>query len=71
MMDHLRQLSAQPNQVCARELAFEDGILKMVAETTQNLKDFPEALVVADIVADEIRSAHADYQYIGNSATLP
>ena len=37
---------------------FKDRVLEVVAEPPHKLKDFAKALVVADVVTDEIRSAH-------------
>lgn len=54
VMNHLGQFRAQADEVGASELAFEDGILEMIAKSAKNLEDLPEALIVADIVGDQI-----------------
>ncbi len=57
-MDDLRKLGAEPDEIHARELAFEDGILEMIAEAAEDLENFAQAPVVADVVRDKIRISH-------------
>ena len=52
------QLPSAPRQVAARQLALEDRILEMIAEPAHGLKDSAEALVVGDVVADQIGGSH-------------
>ena len=59
VVDDRRQLRPAPRQVRGRQLALEDGELQMVAVPAHGLKDFAQALVVADVVADQVGGAHA------------
>lgn len=52
MMDDLRELGAEADEIGARELAFEDGELEMVAESAEDLESFVAALVVGDVITD-------------------
>ncbi len=45
-------------QVRSRKLAFENGILQMVAVPAHGLKHLAQPLVVADVVADQVGGAH-------------
>ena len=45
-------------EVGRSELALEDRVLEVVAEPPHELEDLAKALIVADVVADEVRSAH-------------
>ena len=58
MVDDLGEQVAAPGQVGLRELAFEDRLLQMIAKPAHRLMDFGEALVVADVVTDEIGLPH-------------
>lgn len=55
--DAAKQLAAA-NQVGRGELALEDGKLEVIAEIAHGLEDLAQALVVGDIVADQIGGAH-------------
>src|SRR6266404_5996220 len=59
VIDNRRQVRAAPRQVAPRQLAFEDRVLQMVTIPAHNLKHLAPALVVADVVADQIGGAHA------------
>src|SRR5688572_793711 len=54
VVNDLAELVPAANQVDRGELAFEDRVLQVIAEAAHGLVDFAEALVVADVVADEI-----------------
>jgi len=58
MVDDRRQCGPASRQVGGGQLALEDGELQVVAEPAHGLEDFAEALVVADVVADEVGGAH-------------
>ena len=58
VMDDGVEFRAKAGQVGGCELAFEDGILDVVAGLAEGLEDLPEAFVVADVVADQIGGAH-------------
>ncbi len=57
-VDDLFQLLFQPQQVDRVELAFEDGILQMVAPVSHRLEDLAEPFVVADVVRHQVDVAH-------------
>jgi hypothetical protein len=58
MVDYLAQGMAAADEVGPRKLAFEDGILEMIAEIAHRLIYGAQALVVRDVVADEIGITH-------------
>ena len=58
VVDDAGKLGAAPNQVGRGELALEYGILQMIAVTPHGLENLAQALVVADVVADEVGLAH-------------
>ena len=58
VLDDAGEFGAAADQVAGSELAFEDGVLEMVAETAHEFEDFAEAAVVGDVVTDEIGLAH-------------
>jgi hypothetical protein len=58
VFDDAGEFNAAADEVAGRELAFEDGVLEMVAKTAHEFEDFAEAAVVGDVVTDEIGLAH-------------
>jgi hypothetical protein len=58
VVDDAGEFDAAADEVGGGELAFEDGVLEVVAETAHEFEDFAEAAVVGDVVADEIGLAH-------------
>ena len=58
MVDKRAEFGAHAGEVGGSELALEDGVLEMVAPSAHGFKDEAEALVVGDVVADEIGLAH-------------
>lgn len=52
------KLGAAANQVARGELALEHRVLEMIAVATHGLKNFAEAAVVGDVVADKVGLAH-------------
>jgi hypothetical protein len=52
------QFGAEPDEVGGIQLAFENGVLEVVAITAHDLKDLSEAFVVAYVVADEVGFSH-------------
>ncbi len=58
VMDDAGEFGAAANEVAGGELAFEDGVLEVVAEAAHRFEDFAEAFVVGDVVADEVGLAH-------------
>jgi hypothetical protein len=58
VVDDAGKFGAAANNIACRELALEDGVLKMVAEATHEFEDFAQAAVVGDVVADEVGLAH-------------
>jgi hypothetical protein len=58
MVDDPRQIRPTPRQIRRRKLTFEHGVLQMVPVPAHRLKDFAQPLVVADVVADQVRSTH-------------
>src|SRR5581483_8192259 len=58
VVDELTQSFAATDQVCRRELAFEDRILQVIPETAHGLEHLLQAFLIADVVTDEIGSAH-------------
>ena len=61
VLDDAGEFGAAADEVGRGELAFEDGVLEMVAETAHESEDFAEAAVVGDVVTDEIGLAHVGY----------
>ena len=58
VVDDAAELLAAADEVAGGELALEDGELEVVAEAAHGLEDAAEALVVGDVVADEVGGAH-------------
>jgi len=58
VFDDAGEFGAAADEVAGSELAFEDGVLEVVAETAHEFEDFAEAAVVGDVVADEVGLAH-------------
>jgi hypothetical protein len=58
MVDDRRQCGSAPRKVGGRQLALEDGKLQMVAEPAHRLEDLAQALVIADVVADQVGESH-------------
>jgi hypothetical protein len=54
MVNDSRERHPASNQIARRELAFEYGVLQMVAIATHGLKDLAKALVVRNVVTDQI-----------------
>jgi hypothetical protein len=52
------QFGAEPDEVGGIQLAFENGVLEVVAVTAHDLEDLSEAFVVAYVVADEEGFSH-------------
>src|SRR5437763_13620935 len=57
-MNHCRQIRAAPRQIARRELAFENGVLQMVAIPAHDLKYFAQAFVFANVITDQIGASH-------------
>jgi hypothetical protein len=58
MVDYFAEGVAAADEIGRGKLALEDGILEMVTEIAHGLVDGAQALVVADVVTDEIGIAH-------------
>jgi hypothetical protein len=58
VVDDPGKFDTAPNKIAGRELALEHGILQMIAVPAHGLEDLAKALVVADVVADEVGLAH-------------
>lgn len=58
MIDDASQIRPAAHQILSRELAFENRVLQMIPVVAHSLKDFAQALVIADVVADQIGVAH-------------
>ena len=61
MMDDRRQIRPAARQVGRRQLALEDRELQVVAIPAHGLKHLAQALVVADVVTNQIGSSHKPY----------
>jgi hypothetical protein len=61
VVDDAGKFGAAANNIACRELALEDGVLKMVAEAAHGFEDLAKALVVGDVIADEVRLPHFSY----------
>ena len=53
-----REFCAEADQVRGGELAFEDGVLEVIAVASHDFEHLAEAFVVGDVVADEVGFAH-------------
>ena len=53
------QCGAEADEIGFGQLAFKDGVLQVVAPAAHGLKDFAEALIVTDVVADEVGGTHS------------
>src|SRR5690242_15091839 len=62
MVDDGRQFRPALYKVRRRKLALENRVLQMVAIGTHRLKHLTKPLVVADVVAHQIRRPHAQSQ---------
>lgn len=60
VVDNFRQFGAAPRQFHRRELAFEYGVLQMVAKPAHRLINLAQALVITNVVTDQVRDTHAD-----------
>jgi hypothetical protein len=58
VVDDRRQCGPASRKVGGGQLALEDGKLQMVAEPAHRLEDFAQALVIADVVADQVGESH-------------
>ncbi len=58
VVDDGAQFGAHAGEVGGSELALEDGVLEMVAPGAHRFEDEAEALVVGDVVADQVGLAH-------------
>jgi hypothetical protein len=58
VVDDRRQFSPASRKVRRGQLALEDGELQMVAVPAHGLEDLAQALVIADVVADQVTGAH-------------
>ena len=58
VIDDAGEFGAAADDVAGGELAFEDGVLEVVAVAAHGFEDFAEALVVGDVVADEVGLSH-------------
>jgi hypothetical protein len=58
VVDDAGKFRAAPNQITLGELALEYGVLQMIAVTVHSRENLTKALVVADVVADEVGLAH-------------
>jgi hypothetical protein len=54
------KLGLAASEVGRSELAFEDGVLEVIAVVAHGLEDLPQALVIANVVADEVRGTHGN-----------
>jgi hypothetical protein len=57
-MNDVAEELATPGEIGRRHLAFEDGILEVVAEIPHGAEHAAEPFVVADVVADQIGVSH-------------
>jgi hypothetical protein len=58
VVDDFGKCRAKAYQIGVAQLALEHGILQVIAPPAHLLKDLPEALIIADVVADKIGIAH-------------
>src|SRR5262249_10791300 len=58
VVDDRDEVAPASRQVRGGQLAFEDGVLQVVAIVAHGLEDFAQALVVADVVADKVTCTH-------------
>src|SRR5690606_12628148 len=58
VIDDLAERVPAPGDVDRRKLTFEDRVLQVVAEVPHGFKDLAKALVVANVVADEVGITH-------------
>ena len=58
MVDDEGEFGAAANEVAAGELAFEDGILEVIAVAAHSFEDLAEAFFIAYVVTDQIRLPH-------------
>jgi hypothetical protein len=57
-VDDFSELLFQAQQIDGIELAFEDGILQVIAPVSQGLKNFAKPFIVADVVGNQVDVAH-------------
>ena len=58
VMDDSREFGAAPDQVAGRELALENRVLKVIAETAHSFENFAQALFIGNVVANKIGLSH-------------
>lgn len=58
VVDEVGEEGAATDEVGGGELAFEDGELEVVSEGAHGFEDLAEALVVGDVVTDQVGLAH-------------
>jgi hypothetical protein len=58
MVDDRAEFGAHAGAVGGSELALEDGVLEVVTPGAHGFEDEAEALVVRDVVADQVGLAH-------------
>jgi hypothetical protein len=56
LTEHRAQV--EPHQITRIELAFEDGILQVIAPIPQGFKNLAEPLVIPNVVGDQIDGSH-------------
>jgi len=59
MVDDASKFGATADEIAWCELAFEDGVLEVIAESAHGLENLAETAVIRDVVADEIGLAHS------------
>lgn len=62
VVDGFGEFGAEAGEVGGGELAFEDGVLEVVAPGAHDFEDASEAFVVGNVVADEVGVAHGDFE---------
>jgi hypothetical protein len=58
MLDDPAQLGPASREIPLRELAFENRVLEMVAESTHRLEDLAQPAIVGDVVTDQVGLPH-------------
>ncbi len=59
VMNNLAQRLAATHQIECRELVLKDRALKMVPKPAHQIEDFPQPLVIRNVVTDQIGAAHS------------
>lgn len=57
-MDNTAEFRVQPHQVGGIQETFKDGILQMISVRPHSQENFPEPLIVRDVVTDQVGFAH-------------